>query len=152
MAHAPTIEQIKADFDFLDNWEDRYRYLIELGRDLDPMPEAERTEANKVRGCASQVWLATTVENGPATPHLHFVGDSDAMIVRGLVAVALALFDGKTPDEILAIDAEATFTALDLRAHLTAQRSNGLHALVKRIKADAAGALDASRVQSSVGR
>ncbi len=141
---AISIDQIIADFDLLDDWEDRYRYLIELGRALDPLPESEHTEANKVRGCASQVWLSTT----PGA-HMHFAGDSDAIIVRGLVAIAIALFDGKTPEEIRAIDAEAVFTRLDLRAHLTAQRSNGLRSLVDRIKADAEAALAA---QSSVGR
>jgi cysteine desulfuration protein SufE len=142
--NAISIDQIIADFDLLDDWEDRYRYLIELGRSLEPLPESERTDANKVRGCASQVWLST--KRGA---HLHFAGDSDALIVRGLVAIAIALFDGKTPEEILAIDAEAVFQRLDLRAHLTAQRSNGLRSLVDRIKRDAETALAA---QSSVGR
>lgn len=145
-----TIERIKADFDLLDDWEDRYRYLIELGRELAPLPDAERTEANKVRGCASQVWLSTRVAWVDGAPRLHFVGDSDALIVRGLVAVAIALFDGKTAREILATDAEAVFSALDLRAHLTAQRSNGLHALVKRMRADAEMALTSD--QSIEGR
>ncbi len=129
------IDQIISDFEFLDDWEDRYRYIIELGRKLPPLPDAERNADNKVRGCASQVWLSTKVEDGR---RLHFIGDSDALIVRGLVAIAIALFDGKTADEIGATDAEAVFDRLDLRAHLTAQRSNGLRALVDRIKADAA--------------
>jgi cysteine desulfuration protein SufE len=126
-------EQIASDFAFLDEWEDRYRYIIELGRKLPPLPEAERTAENKVRGCASQVWLATHAADG----RLHFEGDSDALIVRGLVALAIALFDGKTPAEVLATDAEAYFDRLDLRAHLTAQRSNGLRSLIDRIRADA---------------
>jgi len=133
----PSIDGIVADFELLDEWEDRYRYVIELGRGLEPLPEAERTPANKVRGCASQVWLWTRVEETGADPRLHFVGDSDAMIVRGLVAIAIALFSRKTAGEIAATDAEALFDHLDLRAHLTAQRSNGLRALVDRIKADA---------------
>src|SRR6185312_16800747 len=91
-------EQIASDFAFLDEWEDRYRYIVELGRQLPPLPEAERTAENKVRGCASQVWLATHVADG----HLHFEGDSDALIVRGLVALAIALFDDKTPAEVIA--------------------------------------------------
>ena len=135
-----TIDQIIADFEFLDDWEDRYRYLIELGRALPPMPEADHTEANKVRGCASQVWLVTTPERNDGHTVLHFRGDIDALIVRGLVAVALALFDGKSPEEIRAIDAEKVFDQLDLRAHLTAQRSNGLRALVDRIRVEAANA------------
>lgn len=133
-------EQIASDFAFLDEWEDRYRYIIELGKRLPPLPEAERTPENKVLGCASQVWLATHAHDG----HLHFEGDSDALIVRGLVALAIALFDNKTPDEILATDAEGFFNRLDLRAHLTAQRSNGLRSLVDRIRADAAAMKAAS--------
>lgn len=128
------IEQIISDFELLDEWEDRYRYIIELGKKLPPLPDEERNAANKVRGCASQVWLSTKVEDGR---RLHFAGDSDALIVRGLVAIAIALFDRKTADEIVRTDAEAVFARLDLRAHLTAQRSNGLRALVDRIKADA---------------
>ena len=132
------LDQIIADFEFLDDWEDRYRYIIELGRTLAPLPDSERTAENKVRGCASQVWLFTRVERQEGQSRFHFVGDSDALIVRGLVAIVIALFDGKTADEILATDAEALFGKLDLRAHLTAQRSNGLRALVDRIRADAA--------------
>ena len=132
--------QIASDFAFLDDWEDRYRYISELGKRLPPLPETERTAENKVLGCASQVWLATHFRDG----HLHFEGDSDALIVRGLVALAIALFDDKSPEQVLAIDAEGFFDQLDLRAHLTAQRSNGLRSLVDRIRADAA-ALQAAR-------
>lgn len=142
------IDQIIADFELLDDWEDRYRYLIELGRALPPLPEGEKNETNKVRGCASQVWLSTHNGTRNGEPILHFEGDSDALIVRGLVAVALALFDNKTPSEIRATDAEAVFDKLDLRAHLTAQRSNGLRSLVERIRKEAETAAD----QSSVGR
>ena len=142
------IDEIIADFDLLDDWEDRYRYVIELGRALSPLPEAERTEANKVRGCASQVWLSTHEKKRDGGVVLQFSGDSDALIVRGLVAIAMALFDGKTPDEILATDSEAVFDKLDLRAHLTAQRSNGLRSLVDRIRSDA----KAASVHSSTGR
>jgi cysteine desulfuration protein SufE len=134
-----TIDQIIADFELLDEWEDRYRYVIELGKGLAPLPEAARTAENKVRGCASQVWLATAVErSGSSDAILHFAGDSDALIVRGLVAIVITLFDGKSGPDILATDAEAVFDRLDLRAHLTAQRSNGLRALVDRIRSDAA--------------
>lgn len=132
-----TVKDIIADFDLLDEWEDRYRYVIELGKKLEPLPDAERNAQNKVRGCASQVWLATRVEDEDGKARLFFRGDSDAMIVRGLVAIVIALFDGRTADEILKTDAEAVFGQLDLRAHLTAQRSNGLRALVDRIRADA---------------
>jgi cysteine desulfuration protein SufE len=147
-----TIDQIIADFEFLDDWEDRYRYLIELGRALPPMPESDHTEANKVRGCASQVWLVTAPQRGDGRTIMHFRGYSDALIVRGLVAVALALFDGKSPEEIRATDAEAVFDQLDLRAHLTAQRSNGLRALVDRIRLEAANAAARTAPHSMDGR
>jgi cysteine desulfuration protein SufE len=132
------LDQIISDFEFLDDWEDRYRYIIELGRTLQPLPDSARTAENKVRGCASQVWLSTRIDRENGRARLHFIGDSDALIVRGLVAIVIALFDGKTADEIVATDAEALFGKLDLRAHLTAQRSNGLRALVDRIRSDAA--------------
>lgn len=145
-----TADEIIADFELLDDWEDRYRYVIELGRGLEPLPDSERTEANRVRGCASQVWLWSRVIEDGGRRTMRFVGDSDALIVRGLVAIALALFDRKTPDEVLATDAEAVFEKLDLRAHLTAQRSNGLRSLVDRIRADARAATEPAH--SSTGR
>jgi cysteine desulfuration protein SufE len=133
-----TIDDILENFALLDDWEDRYRYVIELGKELETLPESERTAENKVRGCASQVWLATHVDEDRTPPQLSFLGDSDAHIVRGLVAIAITLFNNKSPTEILATDAEAVFDKIGLREHLTAQRSNGLRALVDRIKADAA--------------
>ncbi len=134
-----SIDDIRADFALLDDWEDRYRYLIELGRGLAPLPEALRTDANKVRGCASQVWLASSAPaNGAgAPPMLALRGDSDAHIVRGLIAVLFALFDGKTAEEILGTDARAVFAELGLKEHLTPQRSNGFFSMVERIRADA---------------
>jgi cysteine desulfuration protein SufE len=134
-----SIENIRSDFALLDDWEDRYRYLIELGRELAPLPENLRNEANKVRGCASQVWLASaTGRNGPdAPPVLHFQGDSDAHIVRGLITVLFALFEGKTADDILRTDAQAVFAELGLKEHLTPQRSNGFFSMVERIRNDA---------------
>jgi cysteine desulfuration protein SufE len=140
-----SVDQIVADFELLDDWEDRYRYVIELGRGLSPLPEAERTDANKVRGCASQVWLSTHATSSNGSHQLVFRGDSDALIVKGLVAIVIALFDGRTPEEIQKIDAEELFAQLDLRSHLTTQRSNGLRALVDRIRADAGAALADSR-------
>ena len=131
------IDRIIADFDLLDDWEDRYRYIIELGRQLPPLDESARVDANKVRGCASQVWLSTVREHKDGETVLRFEGDSDASIVRGLVAIVLSLYDGRTASEILSTDAEAAFRRLDLTAHLTAQRSNGLKSLVNRIRADA---------------
>ena len=137
-----TIDDIKADFALLDDWEDRYRYLIELGKTLEPLPELDRTDANRVRGCASQVWLSTRPQptEGQSTT-LHFIGDSDALIVRGLVAIAIGLFNDKSPRQILATDAGLVFEELGLREHLTAQRSNGFRSLVERIKKDAEAAL-----------
>jgi cysteine desulfuration protein SufE len=138
-----TIDTIRADFALLDEWEDRYRYLIELGRGLPPFPEALRTDANKVRGCVSQVWLASAVNrNGGGASMLEFQGDSDAHIVRGLVAVLFALVQGRTPDQVLAADAKALFAELDLAEHLTPQRSNGFFSMVERIRADARAAAD----------
>jgi cysteine desulfuration protein SufE len=141
MSNEP-IETIRSDFALLDEWEDRYRYLIELGRGLPPYPETLRTEANKVRGCVSQVWLASAVRRDGAgsAPILEFQGDSDAHIVRGLVAVLFALVQGKTPDEILRSDARAVFAGLGLAEHLTPQRSNGFFSMVERIRADARAA------------
>lgn len=132
-----TIDEILENFSLLDDWEDRYRYVIELGKELEPLPESERTAENKVRGCASQVWLSTHVDDRQRPPRLTFRGDSDAHIVQGLIAIVFALFDDKSPSEIVNTDAEAVFRNLGLREHLTAQRSNGLRALVDRIKADA---------------
>lgn len=137
-----TIDDIIDNFSFLDEWDDRYRYVIELGRNLPPLPEAARNEANKVQGCASQVWLATERRpNGAGGPVLTFVGDSDAHIVRGLIAILFALYSGKNARDILAIDALALFDRLGLREHLTPQRSNGLRSMVQRIRADAQSAL-----------
>jgi cysteine desulfuration protein SufE len=132
------IDEILENFALLDEWDDRYRYIIELGRGLAPLPERARTDANKVQGCASQVWLETSVRpNGPDGPALTFVGDSDAHIVRGLIAILFALYSGKPAKEILALDPFATFDTLGLREHLTPQRSNGLRSMVNRIRADA---------------
>lgn len=136
------IDDILADFDVIDDWEERYRYVIELGKALEPIDEADRTDANKVRGCASQVWLATRVETGGADgPRLFFTGDSDAHIVKGLVAVMLAIFSGHTAKEILTLDPEPIFTAISLRDHITPQRANGVNAMIDRIRADARAAL-----------
>ena len=136
------IKTIRDDFAFLDDWEDRYRYVIELGRGLVPLPEEAHTETNKVRGCASQVWLVTHVTpGGAAGPTLSFDGDSDAHIVRGLIAILFALYSGKSAKDILDIDPEAVFTQLGLRENLTPQRSNGLRSMVERIQNDAKAAL-----------
>jgi len=131
-----TIQQIIDDFEVIDDWDERYRYIIDLGRKMPPLDAARRTDDVKVRGCASQVWLITKRDGDTLT----FVGDSDAMIVRGLIAVLLTLYSGKTPEEILAIDARKTLSALGLDTHLSQQRSNGLFSMVERIRADARAA------------
>jgi cysteine desulfuration protein SufE len=136
-----TIEEIKENFALLDDWDDRYRYVIELGRTLDPMPEAEHSAANKVQGCASQVWLSRQIARDHGEPLLRYLGDSDAHIVRGLIAILLTLYSGRAPREILAIDAPAVFDELGFREHLTPQRSNGLRSMVERIRNDAREAL-----------
>ncbi len=137
-----TINEIIENFAVLDEWDDRYRYVIELGRTLEPLPEALRTETNKVQGCASQVWMATRVRpDGADGPSLSFVGDSDAHIVRGLIAILFTLYSGKRAREILGTDAIALFERLGLREHLTPQRSNGFRSMVERIRSDARAAL-----------
>jgi cysteine desulfuration protein SufE len=137
-----TIDEITDNFSLLDEWDDRYRYVIELGRTLAPIDEAARIERNKVQGCASQVWLVTAVEpNGAAGPTLTFAGDSDAHIVRGLIAILFALYSGRSARDILATDALGLFNRLGLREHLTPQRSNGFRSMVERIRSDARSAL-----------
>jgi cysteine desulfuration protein SufE len=136
------IAEIIDNFSLLDEWDDRYRYLIELGRDLPPLAAEAHNDANKVRGCASQVWLDTSVRpNGAGGPVLTFVGDSDAHIVRGLIAILFAMYSGRNAKDILATDAVALFEKMGLREHLTPQRSNGFRSMVDRIHADARSAL-----------
>ena len=137
-----TIDEIVENFTLLDEWDDRYRYVIELGRTLAPLPESAHSEANKVRGCASQVWLLTHVKpDGAAGPTLSFDGDSDAHIVRGLIAIVIALYSGKRAKEILETDALDLFDRIGLREGLTPQRSNGLRSMIERIRAEATAAL-----------
>ncbi len=137
-----TLSDIRTNFAVLDEWEDRYRYLIELGRTLQPLPDELRTDANKVRGCASQVWLATHIARADRNTSrlLTFLADSDAHIVRGLIAILFTIYDGKSVDDILAVDPNPIFAELGLNEHLTPQRSNGLASMVTRIRSDAAGA------------
>lgn len=135
-----TIQAIRDDFAFLDEWEDRYRYVIDLGAALPAFPEEARLDVYKVPGCVSQVWLVTKVGAG-SDPVIEFQGDSDAHIVRGLVAIVLALFSGRKASEIVGIDAESTLKELGLDEHLSPQRANGLRSMVKRIKRDAETAL-----------
>ncbi|MGC1551592.1 MAG: SufE family protein [Bradyrhizobium sp.] len=140
-----TIDEIRENFELLEDWDDRYRYVIELGRMLEPMPEAEHSAANKVQGCVSQVWLSKKVERGNVgKASLKYLGDSDAHIVRGLIAILLTLYSGHSPRQILATDAIAIFDEFGFREHLTPQRSNGLRAMVERIRTDAREALAAA--------
>lgn len=140
------LQTVIDDFEFLDDWEERYRYVIELGRDLEPLGDDERNHQTKVQGCVSQVWLVTEIGEGP-DPVLRFRGDSDAHIVRGLVAIVLALFSGKSASDIISLDAEATLSTLGLDEHLTPQRANGLRSMIGRIKREAVTAQDGA-VQS----
>jgi cysteine desulfuration protein SufE len=136
------IAEIIDNFEVLDDWDDRYRYLIELGRDLPPLAPAAHNDANKVQGCASQVWLETDVRRqGADDPVLTFLGDSDAHLVRGLIAVLFAMYSGKAAKDILKIDAIKLFERMGLREHLTPQRSNGFRSMVERIRRDANAAL-----------
>ena len=141
------IDEIIDNFSVLEDWDDRYRYLIELGRDLSPLPPAAHSDINKVQGCASQVWLDTAVRpNGAGGPILIFAGDSDAHIVRGLIAILFAIFSGRHAKDILVLDALALFERMGLREHLTPQRSNGFRSMVERIRSDARAALTTAAV------
>jgi cysteine desulfuration protein SufE len=133
----PAVDEIVANFELLDDWEERYRYLIELGRMLPPLPPEAHSDANKVQGCASQVWLERSVEGAGPEAVLRWRGDSDAHIVRGLIALLLALYSGKRAQEVLAADALGLFQSLGLSEHLTPQRSNGVRSMVERIRHDA---------------
>ena len=141
-----TVEDMIEDFNFLDDWEDRYRYVIELGRDLEPLQDHWRNDAHKVQGCASQVWLHTAVEHDGPDPRLTFTGDSDAHIVRGLIAILFVIVSGRRASEILGTDALEVFKAIGLHEHLTPQRSNGLASMIARIKSEATAALENAAV------
>ena len=144
MPPSATIDEILDNFSLLDTWDDRYRYVIELGRSLPAFPEEARTESNKVQGCASQVWLTTRMQpDGGQGPVMTFLADSDAHIVRGLIAILFALYSGKPAREILSIDALGVFDRLGLRENLTPQRSNGLRSMIERIRFEANAALAA---------
>ena len=127
-------EDIAETFDFLDDWEERYRHVIDLGKAMPPLAENLRVPATKVEGCASQVWLVPEIEGEGTAARFHFRGDSDAMIVRGLIAILISLYDGLTVDEVLAVDAPAELGRLGLQDHLSSQRSNGLRAMVSRVR------------------
>ena len=133
-----TFEELTDNFAFFDDWEERYRYLIDLGRQLEPLPEQYKIEDYRVQGCVSKVWLVARAD--PTDPQrLQFVADSDAHIVKGLIAVALLLFSGKTPEEILQVDTREVLAKLDLGGHLSPSRSNGFYAMIRKIRAIAEG-------------
>jgi len=137
----PSLDEIRESFAFFDDWEDRYKFIIDLGRGLAPMADALKVDANIVRGCQSQVWIDHRLQDG----RLYFTLDSDAMIVRGLIAIVLAAFDGRTPQAILGYDIDALFKDLDLMRHLSPTRGNGLAALVRRMRDIAASSEVASK-------
>ena len=137
----PAFEDIADTFEFLDDWEDRYRHVIELGRAMAPLDDSFKVPAYKVEGCASQVWLRPQIGGQGAEARFDFQGDSDAMIVRGLIAILHALYAGLSPAEVLAVDAPAELGRLGLNEHLSSQRSNGLRAMVERVRATAQAAL-----------
>ena len=127
-------EEIAETFEFLDDWEDRYRHVIDMGKAMEPLDDALRIPATKVDGCASQVWLVPEIEGAGPEAVVHFRGDSDAMIVRGLIAILIALYDGLTAREALSVDAQAELGRLGLHDHLSSQRSNGLRAMIQRLR------------------
>lgn len=137
---AESFDDLVETFEFMDDWEDRYRYVIDLGKGLPPMEDGLKTAATKVEGCASQVWLVPEIDEGADGRRLSFIGDSDAMIVRGLIAILRILFSGRSPQAILETDALGAFRQLGLDQHLSAQRSNGLRAMIERLRAFAAAA------------
>ena len=141
MADNPSFEEIVDSFELFDDWQDRYRYVIDLGRDLPGLAEERRSPAAKVEGCVSQVWLIPELRVESGAERLYFEGDSDAMIVRGLIAILISLISGKTVDEVRATDIRGQLARLDLDQALTAQRSNGLRAMVRRIEQLAEGAV-----------
>ncbi|SDE70477.1 SufE family protein [Rhodospira trueperi] len=132
-----TLDELSETFELLDDWEERYAFIIDLGRKLEPMPDADKTEANKVPGCMSQVWMTAREADGNPV-RLHFCADSDAHIVKGLIAILLVLFNDRTPEEILAADAQGEMKRLGLDQHISPNRRNGFLSMIERIKAEAA--------------
>lgn len=130
---AMSVEQLIESFDLLDEWDERYRYIIELGDQLDEMPAELKTEQSRVEGCVSNVWLVYEVQAGNP-PRIQFIADSDSQIVRGLVAMLLMIYSGRTPQEIIDVDIDAVFDRVGLKQHLSRSRSNGLRSMVRRIR------------------
>ncbi len=138
----PDFDELAETFDFLEDWEDRYRHVIEMGRALEPMDAALKVPANKVEGCASQVWVFPRIEGEGAGARFDFLGDSDAMIVRGLIAVLHCLYAGRPVSEVPKVDAVGELARLGLDEHLSSQRSNGVRAMVARLRTEAQAYLD----------
>jgi len=137
----PAFENLKDDFEFIDDWEERYKYVIELGKNMPALPVEEQTDEYKVPGCVSQVWIKSAFPtDDDGVKRLQFLGDSDAMIVRGLVAVLRILFNDQAVEDVIGLDAAGELEALGLNDNLTPQRSNGLHSMIKRLQSDAARA------------
>ncbi|MEQ8440463.1 MAG: SufE family protein [Alphaproteobacteria bacterium] len=132
-----SLEDLVEDFELFEDWEERYRYIVDLGKKLPPLSSSEMSEDNKVRGCMSQVWLVSEPDTSANPPVVHYRADSDAFIVKGLIAILLELYSGRTPDEIQALDAGEALGKLGLESHLSPNRRNGFVAMVDRIKADA---------------
>lgn len=141
MVNMMTLDEILDNFEFLEDWEDKYRYVIELGRTMPEFPDDKRIADYKIEGCVSQVWLIKDIDTSSDEPVLTYSGDSDAHIVRGLVALVLTAFSGRKASDIIKFDTDGMFSQIGLREHLTPQRSNGLSAMVNRIKRDASEAL-----------
>jgi len=138
MGEQDTLEALLDDFSYLEDWEDRYAHLLDLGRTLAPLSDTEHNKTSHVEGCVSQVWLVKEPNSDEADPALHFRGDSDSLIVKGLIAILLVIFSGKRASEILALNAQEIFNTPGLDQHLTPQRANGLASMVRRVKAEAA--------------
>lgn len=130
---AMSVEELIENFDLLDEWDERYQYIIELGDQLDEMPAELKNEQTRVEGCVSNVWLVSNVQPG-VPPRIQFIADSDSQIVRGLVAMLLMVYSGRTPQEIIDVDIDAVFERVGLKQHLSRSRSNGLRSMVRRIR------------------
>lgn len=137
MSTTPEFDEVAENLSFLDDWEDRYRYIIELGQELPPLSEEEKNSENRVHGCTAQVWLVTEATGNTPSSILNFRGESDALIVKGLVSILLKLYSGLSAKDIAALDAMPIIDSIGLREHLSTQRSNGLISMIQRIRADA---------------
>jgi cysteine desulfuration protein SufE len=134
------VDELLSTFDLFDDWEDRYRYIIELGDELDHLPPEQKIEANRVQGCQSNVWMVADVEPTSPAPMIDIAADSDSQIVRGLISILLKIYSHRTPQEILAFDIQGLFEKIGLSQHLSRSRSNGFFSMVNRIRSVAEAA------------